>query len=90
MFVVFGACVCVFSVEGGGEVDTFIAWAFLLNISSISSASLFTSLSPSISSTRTARSNSLYFCKKTNSKHTISLGGRDPTGSDCREILLKA
>lgn len=46
-----------------------MAWAFLWNISSMSSASLFTNRSPSISSTRTARSNSLYFWKKT---HTHS------------------
>lgn len=52
--------------------STFIAWAFLWNISSMSSASLFTRRSPSISCTRTARSNSLYFWKKTtcNSCHS--------------------
>lgn len=62
------SCLCWFCLISGRP--TFIAWAFLWNISSMSLASLFTRRSPSISSTRTARSNSLYFWKKAN--HTFS------------------
>lgn len=50
-----------------------MAWAFLWNISSMSCASLFTSRSPSISSTRTARSNSLYFWKRKHHNGVIIL-----------------
>lgn len=98
-------CSAAYSEASPRRGGTFIAWAFLWNISSMSSASRFTSLSPSISSTRTARSNSLYFCRQNNQTHTFALarlhlipsnlscagpvGGHSRTFSEPKELFEK-